>query len=70
MTQDDAGLSLETTMRALLLAALKNLDLDSQVEILARAGIGNTEIAKMTGLKANAVNMRKIRMNKKKKGVK
>jgi hypothetical protein len=68
MMQDDAGLSLETTMRALLLAALKNLDLDSQVEILAGAGIGNTEIAKMTGLKANAVGMRKIRMNRKKKG--
>jgi hypothetical protein len=65
---DDAGLSLETTMRALLLAALKNLDLDSQMEILVRAGVGNTEIAKMTGLTAKAVGVRKVRMNKRKKG--
>jgi hypothetical protein len=49
---DDVGFSLETTMRALLLAALNNLDLDSQMEILVKAGVGNTEIAKMTGLTA------------------
>jgi hypothetical protein len=65
---DDAGISLETTMRALLLAALNNLDLDRQMEILIKAGFGNTEIAKMTGLTANAVGLRKIRMNEKKKG--
>ena len=47
---DDAGLSLETTMRALLLAALKNHDIESKMEILVGAGVGNTEIAKMTGL--------------------
>jgi hypothetical protein len=63
---DDARLSLETTMRALLLAALNNLDLDSQMEILVKAGIGNTEIAMMTGLTAKAVGVRKVRMNKKK----
>lgn len=67
---DDPGLSLETTMRALLLAALNNHDLDSQMEILVRAGVGNTEIAKMTGLTPKAVGVRKVRMNKTKKGAK
>ena len=65
---DDTSLSLETTMRALLLAALSDLDLDRQMEILVKAGVGNTEIAKMTGLTAKAVGVRKVRMNKKKKG--
>jgi DNA-binding NarL/FixJ family response regulator len=67
---EDAGLSLETTMRALLLAALSDLDLDRQMEILVKAGVGNTEIAKMTGLTAKAVGVRKVRMNQKKKGPK
>ncbi len=67
---EDAGLSLETTMRALLLAALSDLDLDSQMEILVKAGVGNREIAKMTGLTAKAVGVRKVRMNQKKKGPK
>ena len=48
------------------LAALNNLDLDSQMEILVKAGIGNTEIAKVTVLTAKAVGVRKVRMDKKK----
>ena len=57
-------------MRALLLAALSDLDLDRKMEILVKAGVGNTEIAKMTGLTAKAVGVRKVRMNKKNKGAK
>jgi len=62
---DDPKISLETTMRALLLIALKGLDADTQVDTLSRAGFGNTEIANMTGSTANAVNQRKIKLKKK-----
>ena len=61
---DDAGVSLETTMRALLLIALRGIDTDTQVDTLTRAGFGNTEIAKMTGMTANAVGLRKSRGKK------
>jgi hypothetical protein len=62
---DDPKISLETTMRALLLIALRGLDADTQVDTLSRAGFGNTEIGNMTGATANAVNLRKIKLRKK-----
>ena len=62
---DDPKISLETTMRALLLIALRGIDADVQVDTLSRAGFGNTEIGNMTGMTANAVGLRKIKLKKK-----
>ena len=61
----DPSISLENTMRALLLIAMRGLDADAQVETLSKAGFGNTEISNMTGMTPNAVNLRKIRLKKK-----
>jgi hypothetical protein len=59
MAKEEEELAL--TLRALLLAALHPLELDSQVDILAKAGWGNVEIGKITGLGPGAVGMRKLR---------
>ena len=64
---EDPAISLDLTMRALLLIALKSLDTDTQVVTLSRAGFGNTEIGKLTGLTSNAVNLRKIKLKKRDK---
>jgi hypothetical protein len=62
MAKDTDDLAL--TLRALLLAALHPLDLDSRVDILAKAGWGNAEIGKITGLEPSTVGMRKLRNRK------
>ena len=62
---DDSKTPLELTLRALLLISLKNLDVDTQVETLLRAGFANVEIADLTGMTANAVGLRKIKLKKK-----
>lgn len=61
----DEKISLEMTLRALLLVSLRGLQTDSQVEILLRAGFANVDIADLTGSSANAIAQRKIRMKKK-----
>lgn len=66
---DESTMTLENTMRALLLVSLKELDVDTQVETLLRAGFSNVDIAKMTGMTANAIGLRKVRL-KKRKGTK
>jgi hypothetical protein len=55
---------LELTLRALLLTSLHSLDIDSQVEILVKAGWGNKEIGIVTGLAPEAIGMRKLRKRK------
>ena len=58
---------LTLTLRALLLAALHPLDLDSRVDVLSKAGWANKEISRVTGLAPNAVGMRKLRGGRKEK---
>jgi hypothetical protein len=62
---DEGGVSLESTMRALLLASLRSLDTDSQIEILLKAGFSNPVVADLTGITANAVALRKARLKRK-----
>jgi hypothetical protein len=62
---DESKISLEMTLRALLLVSLRGLPTDSQVEILLRAGFANVDIADLTGSSANAIAQRKVRMKKK-----
>lgn len=62
---DESKISLELTMRALLLISLKGLDIDAQVETLLRAGFSNVDVADLTGMTANAVGLRKLKLKKK-----
>jgi hypothetical protein len=62
---DESNISLENTLRALLLVSLKSLDVDAQVETLLRAGFSNVDIADLTGMTANAIALRKSRLKKK-----
>jgi hypothetical protein len=62
---DESKISLEMTLRALLLVSLRGLSTDAQVEILLRAGFANMDIADLTGSSANAIAQRKVRMKKK-----
>ncbi|MBB5063905.1 hypothetical protein [Granulicella mallensis] len=62
---DEPKISLELTMRALLLISLKGLDVDAQVETLLRAGFSNVDVADLTGMTANAVGLRKLKLKKK-----
>jgi hypothetical protein len=62
---DDPKISLETTLRALLLVSFRDVPVDAQVEILLRAGFTNVDIADLTGMTANAVGLRKIKLKKK-----
>lgn len=62
---DESKISPEMTNRALLLIALRGLSPDTQVETLLRAGFANVDIAELTGLTANAVGLRKIKLKKK-----
>lgn len=59
--------NLETIMRALLLAALKGIELGDKVQILSQAGWTNAQISAVTGLKPKAIGMRKARNNDKRK---
>jgi hypothetical protein len=52
-------------MKALLLVSLKMQSVDSQVDILLRAGFANVDIADITGSTANAIGKRKQRMKRK-----
>lgn len=61
----DESMSLENTLRALLLVSLKSLEVDAQVETLLRAGFSNVDIADLTGMTANAIALRKSRLKKK-----
>jgi len=65
---DESKITLEMTLRALVIVSLKGLPKDDQVEALSRAGWTNAQISSVTGLKPNAVNMRKARMKGKKGG--
>jgi predicted RNA polymerase sigma factor len=62
---DESKISLDMTLRAILLVALRGLTTDSQVELLLRAGFPNVHIADLTGSSANAIAQRKVRMKKK-----
>ena len=62
---DESNISLENTLRALLLVSLKSLEVDAQVETLLRAGFSNMDIADLTGMTANAIALRKSRLKKK-----
>lgn len=62
---DESKISPEMTNRALLLIALRSLDIDAQVETLIRASFANVEIAELTGITANAVALRKSKLKKK-----
>ena len=62
--QDEPKISLEMTLRALLLVSLRGLEVDAQVETLLRAGFANVEVADLTGITANAVALRKIKLKK------
>ena len=62
---DEETISLESTLRALLLVALRSLDTDSRIETLLRAGFSNVVIADLTGMTANAIAVRKLRLKRK-----
>ncbi|HEV2619485.1 MAG TPA: hypothetical protein VGU23_06045 [Acidobacteriaceae bacterium] len=62
---DESKISLEMTLRALLLVSLSGHPIDIQIEILLRAGFANVDIADLTGSSANAIAKRKGRMKKK-----
>jgi hypothetical protein len=62
---DNPTMSLDNTLRALLLVSLKGLDVDTQVETLLRAGFSNVDVAELTGTTANAIGLRKSRLKKK-----
>jgi hypothetical protein len=55
---------LELTLRALLIVGLSSLDQGEQVDILLKAGWPNVKIAELTGMKANAISMRRARKGK------
>jgi hypothetical protein len=62
---NDPTMSLENTLRALLLVSLRGLDVDTQVETLLRAGFSNVDIAELTGTTANAIGLRKLKLKRK-----
>ena len=62
---DDSKITLENTLRALLLVSLKGFDVDTQVEMLLRAGFSNVDIAELTGTTANAIGLRKLKLKRK-----
>jgi len=62
---DSSNISLENTLRAMLLVSLNGLDVDFQVETLLRAGFSNVDIADLTGSTANAIGKRKERLKRK-----
>ncbi len=65
MSSEQSKITLEMTMKALLLVSLKMQSVDSQVDILLRAGFANVDIADITGSTANAIGKRKQRMKRK-----
>lgn len=54
----DPALELPKTMRALLLVQLRDMKQREQVELLDRAGFGQSEIAALIGTTSNAVSVR------------
>lgn len=49
---------LEKAMKALMLTALRELGQKDQIDILDRAGFGQTEIADLIGTSSNTVSVR------------
>ena len=68
----DAAFELPKTMKALLLGQLRDMKQREQIELLDRAGFGQSEIAALIGTTAKAVSVRltEIRKAARKRGKK
>ena len=61
---------LEKTMNLLALVALKGLGQKEQIDLLERAGFGQTEIASIVGSTSKAVSVRLVEIRKARKRAK
>ena len=67
---DNQPSRLEKTMNLLALAALKGMGQKEQIELLDRAGFGQTDIADMIGSTPKAVSVRLTEIRKARKAAK